>query len=118
MVSDGYADGVNDTVWVVFAGTVTDCETVTGAAPPAGAATVALTVPVCAAEVLLVTLVFTVSAEELRSAVLACTTCESASLRPSETSSCSGNWMPVLLSGGIWLQSTSSRVSMVFGLFG
>ena len=26
--------------------------------------------------------------------------------------------MPVLLSGGIWLQSTLSRVSIVVGLFG
>ncbi len=118
MVSAGYAEGVKETVWVVLAGTVTDWETVIGAAPPAGAVIVADTVPVSAAEVLLLTLVLTVSAEELRLAALASTTCESALLSPSETWSCTGNWMPVLLSGGIWLQSTSSRVSMVFGLFG
>ena len=36
----------------------------------------------------------------------------------SETCSCTGNWMPVLLSGGIWFQSTSSSVNMVLGLLG
>jgi hypothetical protein len=36
----------------------------------------------------------------------------------SETCSWTGNWIPVLLSGGIWFQSTSSSVSIVFGLFG
>src|SRR5205814_5549127 len=32
--------------------------------------------------------------------------------------SCTGNWMPVLLSGGICVQSTLSSVSIEFGSFG
>ncbi len=109
---------MNETVWVVFAGTVTVCCREIGEPCPLGGVTVASTIPVCADEVSLLTLVFTVSAELLRSAALSSTTCASASPRSSETASSIGIWMPVLLSGGIWFQSTSSSVSMVFGSFG
>ena len=71
-----------------------------------------------AAVVLLVTSVLTVSAELLRSAALFWSTCALPSDSAPSTASWTGNWMPVLLSGGIWFQSTSSSVNIVFGLFG
>src|SRR5947208_3317037 len=61
MVRPGNAAGVNDTVCVVFAGTVTLWLTVT--AVPVGGVTVADTVPVCALADVFVTSVFTVRAE-------------------------------------------------------
>src|SRR5436190_1007897 len=76
------------------------------------------TVPVCELPVLLVTSVFTVTDELLRSAALLCTTCALLSLSAPATLSCTGNWMPVLLSGGIWFQSTSSSVSIELGSLG
>ena len=117
MVSDGYALGVKVTVWVVLAGTVTFCVTVIGVPLPGGVI-VAVTVPACEVTVLLVTSHFTVSAELLRSAALFSTTWAFPSDSAALAASCTGNWMPVLLSGGIWFQSTSSRVNMAFGLFG
>src|SRR5690349_10859503 len=59
----GKAAGVNDTVWVVFAATVTVCATVTG--EPVGGVTVAVTTAFCAVAEVLVTSHFTVSAELL-----------------------------------------------------
>ena len=86
--------------------------------PPDGGVTVAVTVPVWLLAELLVTSVFTVSDELLRLAALFSTTCALPTDSALDTSSWTGNWMPVLLSGGIWFQSTSSRVSMLFGSFG
>src|SRR5690349_23949472 len=117
MVSAGKAPGLKVTVWVVLAGTVTVWVTVTGEPLPGGVI-VAVTVPVCDDEVLLVTSVFTVTAELLRLAALFSTTWALPSDSAPSTASWTGNWMPVLLSGGIWFQSTSSRVNMVCGLFG
>src|SRR5690349_4950145 len=117
MVSAGKAPGLKVTVWVVLAGTVTVWVTVTGEPLPGGGI-VAVTGPVCDDEVSLVTSGFTVSAELLRSAALFSTTWAVPSDRPPSPPSWTGNWMPVLLSGGIWFQYTSSRVNMVVGLFG
>ena len=86
--------------------------------PPPGGVIVAFTVPVCELAVLLVTSVFTVTAEVDRSAAVFCTTCVLLSLSPFAIFSCTGNWMPVLRSGGIWFQSTSSRVNIELGSFG
>ena len=117
MVRLGNALGVNETVLVLCALTDTVCCTVIGVPPPGGVM-VALTEPVCVAPELLVTSVFTVSAELLRSAALACTTWALLSLSGLLTLSWTGNCRPVLLSGGIWFQSTSSSVNIVSGLFG
>src|SRR4051794_26575105 len=117
MVSAGYADGANVTVRVLPAATVTSWETVNGL-PPRGGVTVADTVPVCAAAVVLVTSVLTVSAELPRSAAVFWTTWALPSISGPPVWSCTGNWMPVLLSGGIWLQSTLSRVSIAVGSLG
>src|SRR5258708_7960707 len=117
IVRPGNAPGANVTVWVVPAGTVTVCVTVIGV-PMFGGVIVAVTVPVCAVVVSLVTSVFTVSAELLRSAALFSTTCALPSDSAPSTASCTGNWLPVLLSGGIWFQSTASSVKVVCGLFG
>src|SRR5260370_7321321 len=117
MVRVGYALGVKLPVWVACAGIVTLWLTVTGVPPPGGVM-VALTWPVWAVLVLLVMSVLTVSAELLRSAVLFSITCALPSDSAPSSASWTGNWMPVLLSGGIWFQSTSSRVNMVLGLFG
>src|SRR5215469_14877359 len=116
MVRLGNAAGVNDTVWVVFAGTVTVCVTVIG--EPVGGVTVAVTTPVCAAADAFVMSVFTVSAELLRSAAVFWMTWALPSTSGPPVCNCTGNWMPVLLSGGICVQSTLSSVSMLFGLFG
>src|SRR5215469_843191 len=113
----GNALGVNVTVCVVLAGTVTFWVTVTGAPLPGGVI-VAVTVPAWAVVVLFVMSVFTVSAELLRLAALFSTTCALPSDSAPSTASWTGNWMPVLLSGGIWFQSTSSSVNMVCGLLG
>src|ERR1051326_5442468 len=86
--------------------------------PPPGGVIVAVTMPDWAVLVLLVISLLTVSAELLRLAVLFSTTCALPSDSAPSTASWTGNWMPVLLSGGIWFQSTSSRVNMVLGLFG
>src|SRR5262249_47541217 len=107
----GNADGVNVTVLTLCAATVTDCWTSIGVPPPGGTIE-ALTVPVCDEPELLVMSVFTVSAELDRSAALFSTTCALLSLSGFAIFSCTGNWMPVLLSGGIWFQSTSSSVSI------
>ena len=118
MVSSGNADGVKLTVLVVFAGTVTAWLTVTGAPPPA-AVIVAVTVPVWGEPVLLVMSVLTVSAELLRSAALSSSHPRvTVGQRAVHLRAGPGTAMPVLLSGGIWFQSTSSRVNMVCGLFG
>ncbi len=113
----GYWLGVKLTVWVVPAGTVTFWLTVIGVPLPGGVI-VAVTVPVWAVVVLFVMSVFTVSAERLRSVALVSTTCALPSASAPSTASWTGNWMPVLLSGGIWFQSTSSSVNVVSGLFG
>ena len=78
----------------------------------------ALTSPVWVWPVLLVMSVLTVSVERLKSAALASRTCALLSDSAPSTASWTGNWMPVLLSGGIWFQSTSSSVNIVSGLFG
>ena len=75
MVSAGKLAGVNDTVWVVLAGTVTFWLTVIGVPLPGGVM-VAVTVAVCAVVVLLVTSVLTVSAALDRSAASFWLTCE------------------------------------------
>src|ERR1700761_7847138 len=116
MVRAGNAAGVKLTVLVVFAGTVTAWLTVTGA-PPGGVIT-AVTVPDWDEPVLLVMSLLTVSAALLRSAASLCTTRALPSLSALPVASWTGDAMPVLLSGGIWFQSTSSRVNMVSGLFG
>ena len=107
----------NTTVFVAFAGTVT-----VWSAPipwlPLGAVMTTPTSPVCGEPVWLVMSVFTVSVDRLKSAALASSTCALPSDSAPSTASWTGNWMPVLLSGGIWFQSTSSKVNMVSGLFG
>jgi hypothetical protein len=105
------------TVRVVFAGTVTFWLT-TIDAPPPGGLIVAVTVPDCDAAVLLVMSLLTVSAELLRSAALFSATLALVSDSAPSTWSWTGNWMPVLLSGGIWFQSTSSSVNILAGSFG
>src|SRR5690348_8837540 len=117
MVRDGKPAGVNDTVWVVLAGTLTLWLTVIGV-PLFGGVMVAVTVAVWAVAVLLVTSVLTVSAALDRSAASLWLTCELPTASARSTWSCTGNWMPVLLSGGIWVQSTLSRVNMLVGSFG
>src|SRR5262249_37298303 len=107
----------NTTVFVAFAGTVTVLP-----APipwlPLGAVMTTLTSPVCGEPVWLVTSVLTVSVDRLKSAALASSTRALLSDSAPSTASWTGNWMPVLLSGGIWFQSTSSSVNIVCGLFG
>src|SRR5437764_14563 len=109
--------GVKVTVWVLLAGTVTDWWTTIGAPPPGGV-TVAATSPVCGVAALLVTSSLTVSEELDRSAALLWTTCALSPLSAPETCRVGGNWMPVSLSSGIWLQSTWSRVYILSGSFG
>src|SRR5579859_5438725 len=104
------------TVWVEFAGTVTVAVTVV--AVPLGGVTVADTVPVCALAETLVTSVFTVSTELDRSAAVFWLTCALPSISGPPACICTGNWMPVLLSGGICVQSTLSSVSIEPGSFG
>src|SRR4051794_25453427 len=108
--------GANATVRRVFAGIVTRCLTTIGA--PEGGAIVAATSPVCAVAVLLVTSTFTVSDELDRSDALSCTTCALSPVSASETCRVGGNWMPVSLTGGIWPQSTWSRVYIFSGSLG
>src|SRR5438477_10426857 len=108
--------GANDTVCVVFAGTVTVWVTVV--AVPLGGVIVADTVPVWAVAEVLVMSVFTVRAELLRFAAVFWMTCALPSTSGAPACSCTGNWMPVLLSGGICVQSTLSSVSIALGLFG
>ncbi len=79
---------------------------------------VAVTVAAWAVVVLLVTSVLTVRAALDRSAASLWLTCELPTARAPSTWSWTGNWMPVLLSGGIWVQSTLSSVYMLFGSFG
>ena len=59
-----------------------------------------------------------VSAELVRFGALCSTTCASLIASAAEVCSWAGNWIPVLLSGGIWVQSTLSRVNIVFGSLG
>ena len=108
---------VNTTVLVLFAGTVTS-PAETSPRCPLGAVIAALTSPVCGEPVWLVISIFTVSTERLRPALLCSSTCALPSDSARSTASWTGNWMPVLLSGGIWFQSTSSMVNMVFGSLG
>ena len=61
---------------------------------------------------------FTVSAAVERSGASSCTTCALLSASGPEVCNSIGNWMPVLLSGGIWVQSTLSSVNIVVGSFG
>ena len=117
MVSAGKPSGAKVTVWVVLAGTVTARVTVIGVPLPGGVI-VAVTVPVCGDDALLVTSVLTVSAALDRSAASLWLTCELPTASVPSTWSWTGNWMPVLLSGGIWVQSTLSRVYMLAGSFG
>src|SRR5215831_205433 len=117
MVRAGKLAGVNDTVWVVLAGTVTLWLTVIGVPPPGGVM-VAVTVAVWALDVLLVTSVLTVSAALDRSAASSWLTCELPTASAPSVWSWTGNWMPVLLSGGIWVQSTLSSVNMLVGSLG
>src|SRR5215472_16603134 len=115
--SAGKLAGVNWTVWVVLAGTVTFWLTVIGVPLPGGVM-VAVTVAAWAAAVLLVTSGLTVSAAVDRLAASAWLTCELPTASAPSRRSCTGNWMPVLLSGGICVQSTLSRVNMLVGSFG
>src|SRR6516225_7889364 len=117
MVRAGKLAGAKVTVWVVLAGTVTLWLTVIGV-PLFGGVMVAVTVAVWAAAVLLVTSVLTVSAALDRLAASLWLTCELPTVSAPSTWSCTGNWMPVLLSGGICVQSTLSRVNMLVGSFG
>ena len=86
--------------------------------PPPGGVIVAATVPVCEAAEVFVTSVLTVSAELLRFAAVFWSTCALPTISGPPVWSWTGNWMPVLLSGGIWLQSTLSSVSILVGSFG
>src|SRR5215472_2032390 len=117
MVSAGKADGVNETVWVLLAGTVTLWLTGIGDPPPGGVM-VAVTVPVCELAVLLVTSVLTVSAAVDRLAASLWFTCELPTASAPSVWSCTGNVMPVLLSGGICVQSTLSVVNIEVGSLG
>ena len=108
---------VNTTVFVLFAGTVTE-PTVPSPWWPSGAVIIAVTRPVCGVLVLLVMSAFTVRLDRLRLAVLFSSTWALLSDSAPSTASWTGNWIPVLLSGGTWFQSTSSIVNIVFGLFG
>ncbi len=116
IASCGYCAGVRDTVSVFPAGTVTGSLTRTAVPLPPGGVITARTVPCWVCAVPFVTSAWTVS--RLTPAELSCSTWASDSASASATCRVTGNWMPVLLSGGIWFQSTSSRVYMVFGLFG
>src|ERR1700760_4118313 len=100
MVRAGDWPGGKGTGLVVWAGTVTFCVTVI-AAPWPGGLIVAATSPRWGAPPSLLTSVFTVSADRLRLAVLCCTTRELPAASASATDSWTGNWRPVLLSGGI-----------------
>src|SRR5215831_8594561 len=117
MVREGKLPGANDTVWVALAGTVTFWVTVIGV-PPFGGLMVAVTVAAWEAAVWLVTSALTVSAALDRSAASVWLMCELPTASAPSTWSWTGNWMPVLLSGGIWVQSTLSRVYMLVGSFG
>ncbi len=117
MVRVGYVDGAKVTVLVLFAATVTLWLTVI-AVPAPGGVIVAETVPVCDADEVLVTSVFTVSAVLDRLAAVFWFTCALPATSGPPDCSWTGNWMPVLLSGGIWLQSTLSSVSIELGSFG
>src|SRR5262249_52770078 len=86
--------------------------------PVPGGVTVAVTVPVCGEDVLLVTSVLTVSAELLRLAALVSTTCALPSDRAPSTASWTGDWMPVVLSGGICGQPALSGVNILVGSVG
>src|SRR5207237_502864 len=76
--------------------------------PPPGGVTVADTTPVCADAEVLVMATFTVSAELLRFAAVFCTTCALPATSGPPACNCTGNWRPVLLSGGTCVQSTLS----------
>src|SRR5215831_3582826 len=117
IVRFGYASGVNETVWVVLPGTVTVWVSVI-AVPALGGVIVAVTAAVCAEAVKLVTSVLTVSAALDRSAASLWLTCELPTASAPSVWSWTGNWMPVLLSGGIWVQSTLSSVNMLVGSLG
>src|SRR5215472_9835594 len=117
MLRLGKLDGVNETVWVEFAGTVTLWLTVIGVPLPGGVI-VAVTVPVCDVAALFVTSVLTVKAALDRFAASDWLTCELPTESAPSTASCTGNWIPVLLSGGICVQSTLSTVNIDVGSFG
>src|ERR1041385_5208445 len=117
MVSAGNEAGAKVTVEVVFAATVTDCETVIGEPPPGGV-TVAVTVPVWELDEVLVTSALTVRALLLRLAAVFWFTCSLSTTSGPLVCNCTGNWMPVLLSGGICDQSTLSIVSIFDGSLG
>src|SRR5579859_1078486 len=117
MVRLGKPVGVNETVWVLFAGTVALWLTVIGVPLPGGVI-VAVTVPVCELAVSLVTSVFKVSAAVDRFAASTWFTCELPTASAPSTWSWTGNWMPVLLSGGICVQSTLSTVNIDVGSLG
>src|SRR5690242_15981080 len=116
MVRPGNAAGVNETVCVVPAGTVTAWLTVI--AVPVGGVMVADTVPLWGVVEVLVMSVFTVSAELRRSAAVFWTTWALPPTIGPPACSCTGNWIPVLLSGGICVQSTLSSVNIAVGSFG
>ena len=83
-----------------------------------GATIAALNRPRAAAPEEFVMSAFTVRAELVRPGALCSITCALPSASGPATCSWTGNWMPVLLSGGIWFQSTSSSVNILFGSFG
>ena len=118
MVRAGYWAGVSVTVRVAPGATLTWRLTRMTRWPLPGVTMAAPNVPLCSACVVLLTAARTVSAELVRPGLLASSTCALPSASGPATRSCTGNWMPVLLSGGIWFQSTSSTVYMVFGSFG
>ena len=85
---------------------------------PDGGVTCAVSTPDCLRAVVLVTCARRVSAELVTRGALCSTTWASEMASAAEVCSWTGNWMPVLLSGGICVQSTLSSVNIVFGSLG
>src|SRR6185312_1030005 len=108
--------GANDTVCVWPAATVT--RRLTLIAWPLGDVTIADRSPVWGVPAWLVTSPFNVNAAVDTSAASSCTTCTLLRASGPEVWTWIGNWKPVLLSGGICVQSTLSSVNIEFGLLG
>ncbi len=85
---------------------------------PDGGVMCALSTPGCERPVVFVTWARRVSAELVTCGALCSTTWASEMASAAEVCSWTGNWMPVLLSGGIWVQSTLSSVNIVPGSLG
>ena len=85
---------------------------------PPGAVTLARTVAVRRVAERLATCALSVRADVVTPGVSSWTTWASVSDTAPEVCSCTGNWIPVLLSGGIWVQSTLSSVNIFDGSLG